>query len=230
MDKVVVEARGIRRIFHEKESSVEVCAVDGVDLKMAQGDFLAIMGASGSGKSTLMHILGCLDRPSEGQYLLEGEDVSCLDDDRLSEIRNARIGFVFQTFNLIPQLNVLENVELPLFYSGRPVNRERCVEVITSVGLKKRLSFLPNQLSGGEMQRVAIARALVNNPTLLLADEPTGNLDSKSSQDIMEVFEELHRMGRTIAVVTHEEDVARRARRIVHLSDGKIIRDEMSHL
>jgi putative ABC transport system ATP-binding protein len=221
-----VELLSIRRIFREKESSIEVYAVNGIDMEIAQGEFLAIMGASGSGKSTLLHILGCLDRPTEGKYILDGRDTSDMDDDKLSQLRNAKIGFVFQTFNLIPQLNILENVELPLLYSGKIIDRERCMEVISMVGLGKRISHQPNQLSGGEMQRVAIARALVNNPALILADEPTGNLDSKSSQDVMLVFEELHRSGRTIVVVTHEEEVAHRAQRIVHVSDGKIIREE----
>jgi putative ABC transport system ATP-binding protein len=226
LPEVVVELCGIRRVFREQGSSLEVHAVDGIDLKIAKGEFLAIMGASGSGKSTFLHILGCLDLPTEGKYLLDGEDVSILNDDRLSHLRNTKIGFIFQTFNLIPQLNVLENVELPLLYSGRPINQKRCIEVITAVGLEDRISFLPNRISGGEMQRVAIARALVNNPTLLVADEPTGNLDSKSSQDIMQIFEELHKTGRTIVVVTHEKEIAQRAERIVHLSDGKIVREE----
>lgn len=226
MSQNVVELLSIRRIFREKESSIEVYAINGIDLEIAQGEFLAIMGASGSGKSTLLHILGCLDRPTEGKYILDCSDTSDLDDDRLSQLRNAKIGFVFQTFNLIPQLNILENVELPLLYSGKILDRERCLEVISMVGLEKRISHQPNQLSGGEMQRVAIARALVNNPALILADEPTGNLDSKSSQDIMLVFEELHRTGRTIVVVTHEEEVAHRAQRIVHVSDGKIVKEE----
>ncbi|MBI4243199.1 MAG: ABC transporter ATP-binding protein [Planctomycetes bacterium] len=226
MPEVVVELCGIRRVFREQGSSLEVHAVDGIDLKIAKGEFLAIMGASGSGKSTLLHILGCLDRPTEGKYLLDGEDVSILNDDRLSQLRNTKIGFIFQTFNLIPQLNVIENVELPLLYSGQPIDQKRCIEVITAVGLEDRISFLPNRISGGEMQRVAIARALVNNPTLLVADEPTGNLDSKSSQDIMHIFEELHKTGRTIVVVTHEEEIARRAERIMHFSDGKIVREE----
>lgn len=225
MPRAVVELRNVRRVFRERDSSLEVRAVDGVDLEIGQGEFLAIMGASGSGKSTLLHILGCLDQLTEGRFLLDGEDVSSLDDERLSEMRNARIGFVFQTYNLIPQLSVLENVELPLLYSGRSFNVEQCIEVIAAVGLKKRLSHQPNQLSGGEAQRVAIARALVNNPSLLLADEPTGNLDSKSSQDIMAVFEKLHGAGRTIVVVTHEQVIARRAQRIVHMHDGKIIDD-----
>ncbi len=226
MPRPIVELRGVRRIFQGTGSSVEVRAVDGVDLEIAQGEFLAIMGASGSGKSTLLHIIGCLDRLTEGKYLLDGEDVSGLDDDWLSEKRNAQVGFVFQTFNLISQLSVLENVEVPLLYSGRAVDRERCVDVLATLGLRERLSHQPNQLSGGEMQRVAIARALVNNPTLLLADEPTGNLDSKSSMDIMRTFEKLHDAGRTIVVVTHEEGIGRRAQRIVRVHDGKIVEDQ----
>ncbi len=225
-ERTVVELHDVHRTFGRADSSTEVRAVDGIDFSVTAGEFLAVMGASGSGKSTLLYILGCLDRPTKGHYLLDGKDISTLDDDSLSEVRNERIGFVFQTFNLIPQLNVLENVKVPLIYSHREVDTKQCVDMIAAVGLEKRMSHLPRQLSGGETQRVAIARALVNDPTLILADEPTGNLDSKSSGDILDVLEALNAQGRTIIMVTHEETIARRTHRIVHMKDGKIFMEE----
>ncbi|MHC4956797.1 MAG: ABC transporter ATP-binding protein [Planctomycetota bacterium] len=196
----------------------------GLDIDVKQGEFVAIMGPSGSGKSTLMNILGCLDRPTGGEYWLEGEDVARLNDARLSEIRNERIGFIFQSFNLIPQLTVLENVEVPLFYSDMAIgSREaRCIELLAAVKMDHRLKHKPPQLSGGERQRVAIARALVNNPALILADEPTGNLDQKTGQEVLELLENLHDEGRTIVMITHDADVALRAERIIRIVDGFI--------
>ena len=194
----------------------------GIDLTVARGEFLAITGASGSGKSTMLNLLGCLDRATEGDYLLDGENVAHLSDNRLSDIRNDRIGFIFQSFNLIPQLTVLENVEVPQLYADAPVDRDRCRELLVRVGLGERLTHRPAQLSGGESQRVAIARALVNDPVLLLADEPTGNLDTKTGEEVLAVIEELHSQGRTIVMITHDRAVADRAQRGVHLVDGTI--------
>jgi putative ABC transport system ATP-binding protein len=188
---------------------------------------IGITGPSGSGKTTLLNILGCLDRPTSGTYRLDGRDVSALNDDELARVRNRSIGFVFQSFQLIPQLTVLENVELPLFYEGAPrrTRRARCEELLASVGMTHRLLSNPTKLSGGECQRVAIARALVNRPALLLADEPTGNLDSKNGADVMQLFRELHRQGRTIVMVTHNPEIARELPRVVEMSDGHIVRD-----
>jgi putative ABC transport system ATP-binding protein len=206
---------------------VVVHALRGVSLDFAMGDFVAIMGASGSGKSTLLNLLGCLDRATSGRYLLAGQDVSRLDDDRLSEIRSRHLGFIFQSYNLIPQLTVVENIELPLYYQGNVSAdaRRQCVRMAGMVGLGDRLAHRPYQLSGGQQQRVAIARALVNNPQVILADEPTGNLDSATGEEIMELLEELNRAGKTIIMVTHEADIAARAHRIVHLKDGLLDRE-----
>lgn len=184
---------------------------------------VAITGPSGSGKSTLMHIIGCLDTPDAGVYCLAGENVAGLSSDRLAEIRNARIGFVFQTFNLLPRLTALENVELPLLYCGRQDAREQALQALTTVGLESRAKHEPNQLSGGQRQRVAIARAIVTNPAMILADEPTGNLDTKTGEEIMVLFESLNRQGRTIIIVTHEADIARRCQRSIHIRDGQIV-------
>ena len=205
-----------------------VRALDGVDFRVEAGEYVAIMGPSGSGKSTLMNLLGCLDTPSKGAYWLNGQNVAEMRDDDLASVRNKEIGFIFQTFNLLPRVDCLANVELPLVYAGVPraERRARAAEALTSVGLGDRQRHRPNELSGGQRQRVAVARALVTRPSILLADEPTGNLDSKTSEDIMRLFEQLYRAGHTILVVTHEDDIARHARRILRLRDGKIERDE----
>ena len=208
----------------------EVKALDGVSLAIAAGEFVAIMGPSGSGKSTLMNLLGCLDRPTSGRYLLDGTDVAQLAPERLAEIRNAKIGFVFQSFNLLPRTSAAENVELPLLYGARGLSgRERqqmALAALTQVGLAARADHTPSQLSGGQQQRVAIARALITDPPVLLADEPTGNLDSATSEEILGLFQGLNDAGRTILLITHEPDVAEHARRIVALKDGHVVRDE----
>ncbi|NNE29745.1 MAG: ABC transporter ATP-binding protein [Saprospiraceae bacterium] len=203
-------------------------ALDGVDLDIHKNDFLALMGPSGSGKSTLMNLLGCLDSPDEGTYVLNKQDVSEMEDGELAEIRNKEIGFVFQTFNLLPRMTALDNVALPLVYAGKSkVERiEMAMDALRAVGLEDRVDHKPNELSGGQRQRVAIARAIVNKPSIILADEPTGNLDTKTSHEIMEIFQQIFDQGNTIIIVTHEEDISRHAHRIVRLRDGKVESDE----
>jgi len=221
---IVVELDGITKVYRQPGTNVEVHALRGVSLAIRRGEYVAIVGASGSGKSTLMNIVGCLDRPTAGTYRLAGEDVSDLDDDRLSEIRGRMIGFVFQNFNLIPTQTVLENLEVPMFYQGVPApeRHRRALEMARRVGLEDRVSHRPSELSGGQQQRVAIARALVNDPVILLADEPTGNLDSRTGRMILDVLDDLHAAGMTIVMVTHDPDVAERCQRTVEIRDGCI--------
>jgi putative ABC transport system ATP-binding protein len=222
-DELLIELEGIEKTFHVGSS--EIRALDGVDLDVTSGDYLAVTGASGSGKSTLMNVIGCLDSPSRGSYRLRGVPVHVLDDDTLALIRNKEIGFVFQSFNLLPRLDALRNVELPLLYGPHqpPERLERAAVSLERVGLADRMNHLPNELSGGERQRVAIARALVNQPALLLADEPTGNLDSRTSEEIMGLFDQLAAAGTTIMVVTHDREVAAHARREIRMRDGRIV-------
>ena len=221
----LIELRNVRKVY--EVGTEQVRALDGVDLDVERGEYVAIMGASGSGKSTLMNLLGCLDTPSEGSYHLNGKAVEKLVDEELASIRNKEIGFVFQTFNLLARTTALQNVELPLVYAGvaKAERRRRAAEALERVGLGKRLDHHPSELSGGQQQRVAIARALVTRPTLLLADEPTGNLDSRTTREVMALFQELNEQGITIVLVTHEPDVAEYAKRIVEVRDGRIRRD-----
>ncbi len=225
----VADLRRITKTYFKPDGSVLVEALREVDLLIETGQYLAIMGASGSGKSTLMNILGCLDQPTAGSYLLDGRDVSTMEDDELSRARREKIGFVFQAFNLISQLNAIENVEVPLFYHGvhRRERHRRAVERLEAVGLGDRLTHRPPELSGGEQQRVAIARALINNPSIIMADEPTGNLDSKTGAAILELLTELHQQGMTIIVVTHDSRVADQCQRIIQLADGEIESDTL---
>ena len=221
----MITLEGITKVYLAGE--VEVAALTGISLHIPEGEFVAIMGPSGSGKSTLMNLIGCLDQPSSGRYILDGYDVSALSDDQLAWIRNRKIGFVFQSYNLIPRASAVHNVEMPLIYAGdSEQRRERAIAALESVGLLERASHLPNELSGGQQQRVAVARALVTDPAILLADEPTGNLDSESSVEIMKLLRELNRQGRTIVLITHEPDIAAFAQRVVRLRDGVIVSDE----
>ncbi|TES89237.1 MAG: ABC transporter ATP-binding protein [Dehalococcoidia bacterium] len=220
----MIQLEHIAKIY--RMGKIEVPALRGIDLTIKQGDMVAIIGASGSGKSTLMNIIGFLDKPTAGKYMLEGADVSQLNDNKLAELRNKKVGFVFQTFNLLPRASALSNVELPLIYSGGGQRRKRSMEALERVGLGARANHKPTELSGGEQQRVAIARALVNKPSLILADEPTGNLDSSATTEITRIFSQLHQEGITVILVTHEMDVARQTQRIIRLLDGRIISDE----
>ncbi len=223
---VVASVRNVTKIY--RLGGHDVRALDGLSIEFRRGDFVAIMGSSGSGKSTLLNLLGCLDRPTAGQYVLGGYDVAQLDDESLSRVRGRYLGFVFQSYNLIQQLSVVENIAVPLAYQRpvRPGGQELCVRLATLVGLAGRLDHRPTQLSGGQQQRVAIARALVNNPHVILADEPTGNLDTATSREIMDLLAALNEAGRTIVMVTHEPDIAARAKRVISLRDGKIASDE----
>lgn len=224
--ELIIDIQDIKRNFKMGSETVKV--LKGVDLQIEKGDYVALMGPSGSGKSTLMNILGCLDTPTSGYYSLNGKDVSRLDDDQLAEIRNKDIGFVFQTFNLMPRTTALDNVALPMIYAGKSKEErnQRAAAVLNMVGLGDRMDHHPNQLSGGQRQRVAVARALVNSPSIILADEPTGNLDTKTSVEIMALFDEIHSKGNTVILVTHEEDIAEHAHRIIRLRDGVIESDQ----
>jgi putative ABC transport system ATP-binding protein len=225
MANALIDIKDIKRDFQLGNETINV--LKGIDLQINKGEYVALMGPSGSGKSTLMNILGCLDTPTSGTYILNNKDVSQMHDDDLAEIRNKEIGFVFQTFNLLPRTTALDNVALPMIYAGysKPERNERAKEVLTQVGLSDRMDHQPNQLSGGQRQRVAVARALVNNPSIILADEPTGNLDSKTSIEIMNLFNDIHKNGNTVILVTHEEDIAKYAHRIIRLKDGMIEND-----
>jgi putative ABC transport system ATP-binding protein len=223
---IVIRTEALAKVY--QMGAEEVHALRGIDVEIRKGEYVAIMGPSGSGKSTLMNLIGCLDSPSSGRYWLAGRLVSELDDDELAYIRNKEIGFVFQTFNLLPRATALHNVELPLIYNGTPSEEriERAKKALERVDLVPRMHHKPNELSGGQRQRVAIARALVNNPSIVLADEPTGNLDSKTGEEIMNLFENLHEQGNTIILVTHEMDIAQHAHRVIFIRDGKIASDE----
>ena len=225
MAKPLINISNLKRDFQLGSETIYV--LKGIDLQINKGEYVALMGPSGSGKSTLMNLLGCLDTPTSGTYILNGNDVSQMHDDDLAEIRNKEIGFVFQTFNLMPRTTALDNVALPMIYAGFPKSERivRASEVLTQVGLDDRMDHQPNQLSGGQRQRVAIARALVNKPSIILADEPTGNLDSKTSEEIMKLFGDIHASGNTVILVTHEEDIAKYAHRIIRLRDGMIESD-----
>ena len=225
MANPLIQITNIKRDFVLGNEIVYV--LKGIDLEINKGEYVALMGPSGSGKSTLMNLLGCLDTPTSGSYILNGKDVSKMHDDELAEIRNKEIGFVFQTFNLLPRTTALDNVALPMVYAGfsKSERKVRAEEVLKQVGLADRMDHQPNQLSGGQRQRVAVARALVNNPSIILADEPTGNLDSKTSEEIMKLFGDIHKLGNTVIVVTHEEEVAAYAHRIIRLRDGMVESD-----
>jgi putative ABC transport system ATP-binding protein len=222
----VIDVQAVRRIYAISDT-VTVRALDGVSLRIEHGEFVAVMGSSGSGKTTLMNILGCLDAPTTGRYRLDGVDVRDIADDDLADLRNRKIGFVFQSFNLVPRTSALANVELPLSYAGVPraERRRRAAAALAAVGLADRLDHEPSELSGGQQQRAAVARAIVTNPSLILADEPTGNLDSRSTSEVLAVFRRLHGEGRTIVLITHEPEVAARAQRLVRLADGRVVED-----
>ena len=224
-NRPLIELRDVTKIYQMGQT--EVRALAGVSIDVYPNEYVAVMGPSGSGKSTMMNIIGCLDTPTGGTYHLRGHSVGAMTDDELAEIRNREVGFVFQTFNLLPRVNCLQNVELPLIYSGQRKSdrRRQAARALESVGLGDRMDHKPNELSGGQRQRVAVARALVNDPSIILADEPTGNLDSKTGEEIMLLFEQLYRRGNTLLVVTHEDEIARHARRIVHLRDGLVEQD-----
>lgn len=226
MDQPVIKIENLWKIYQLGEVQVE--ALRGVSFEVEEGEFIAIMGPSGSGKSTLLNILGCLDRPTRGCYFLDGQEVSQLNENQLAQVRNQRIGFIFQSFNLLPRLTALQNVELPLIYAEVPSQKrkEQAIKSLEAVGLGDRVHHYPNQLSGGQQQRVAIARALVNNPSIILADEPTGNLDTHSSEEIMHILQQLNREGKTIILVTHERDIASHTHRILHFRDGQLVDNE----
>jgi putative ABC transport system ATP-binding protein len=224
MNELVIDLKDITKTY--RMGKVEVPALKGITTSIRKGEMVAIIGASGSGKSTLMNIIGCLDKPTTGTYFLEGVDVGRLNDNRLAELRNKKLGFVFQQYNLLPRINALSNVELPMVYSGILQKYKRAKETLERVGLGQRLNHKPTEMSGGEQQRVAIARALINDPSLILADEPTGNLDTVASAEIMGIFHQLNRDGMTVVLVTHETDIAQQAQRIIRISDGKIKSDE----
>lgn len=225
-NNAVVRVNEVKKIY--RMGAVEVQALKGISLTVSKGEFLSIMGPSGCGKSTLMHILGCLDKPTSGHVLLDGVNIDELNDNNLAEIRNKKVGFVFQTFNLLPKLNAIENVELPLIYAGVGFDerRKKALDLLQIVGLKDRAEHKPTELSGGQSQRVAIARALINNPSIVLADEPTGNLDSKSGEEIIDLFSELNGRGITLIIVTHDQEIADHSKRILRLKDGLVISDE----
>jgi putative ABC transport system ATP-binding protein len=223
---MIIQAHSLVKAYRLGES--RILAIDGIDLQVKEGEIVAISGSSGSGKSTLMHILGCLDRPDSGTYMLAGEDVSKLLPNRLAEIRNHKIGFVFQNFNLLPRLNALDNVELPLLYAGSSEARARAEAALRIVGLEDRMHHEPPQLSGGQRQRVAIARAIVTDPAVILADEPTGNIDSKTGEEIMAIFKKLNAKGRTLIIVTHDPEIANHCKRQIYIRDGKIISEKGS--
>jgi len=225
----VIELRGLSKTYSRPDGTILVEALKPLDLKIPRGQYMGIMGASGSGKSTLMNLLGALDQPTSGQYRLDGSDIAALDDEAVSLIRGRKIGFVFQSFNLIPELTIAENVEVPLFYRGinRQDRHEQAVRMLSRVGLGDRLGHRPTQLSGGQQQRVAVARALVGTPSIILADEPTGNLDSATGRSILDLFDELHAEGLTIIMVTHDENVAGRCDRVLRLADGSVASDEL---
>lgn len=225
MKKAVIDTRGLTKEYVMGTNVVR--ALRGVDITITEGEFVAIMGPSGSGKSTFMNLIGCLDRPSGGEYFLDGNEVSRMGDNDLAAVRNRFIGFVFQTFNLLPRTTALKNVELPLLYAGVKDRAERATKALERVGLGQRIDHKPNELSGGQQQRVAIARAIVTDPVLILGDEPTGNLDTRTSYEIMALFQELNRQGKTVVLVTHEEDIARHCQRIIRFRDGRVVKDEV---